>query len=101
MLITVQEWIFSVDTEITSAFSSNKLADQCQCGYCRNFCAAINKTFPELRTFLADFGVYVEAPDELMPFEPTLYAATFCISGTILQHGASFIKIGDLEIRTW
>lgn len=99
MLINIQDWTFSVDTDATVAFSSNKLTDQCQCGYCRNYYHTIDHAYPALRSFLADFGVYADAPDELMPFEPTLYSATFCVSGSILHYGTSHLKIDGMEIR--
>ena len=66
-------------------YSSKVLSDQCQCGYCRNFYKAIDGSYPELRPFLAKFGMRVETPEELMPFEPTVCTVSYCISGRIIS----------------
>lgn len=98
MVFTIDDWILQVDIEKTLLYSGQILQDHCQCGYCRNYYSAIDSVYPELRPFLERFGSHVETPDELMPFEPTLYEATYCICGCILQHGTSPVALGRLNI---
>lgn len=98
MVFTFKNWVFRVDIEKTQAYSGNILQDHCQCGYCRNYYTAIDAVHPDLRPFLAQFGSHVETPDELMPFEPTVYEATYCICGSILQRGLEPIYLNGLNI---
>jgi len=87
MIVSVQDWIFDVDIEATSRYCSDVVANPCNCGYCRNFRAAVNKEVPELNQFLSQLGSSVVAPEELMPYEPTVFEGSYCISGKILQRG--------------
>ena len=87
MFLEIDGWKFDVDLVETMSYSSKVLSDHCQCGYCRNFYQAIDGSYPQLRTFLAQFGMHVETPEELMPFEPTVCTVSYCISGQILQRG--------------
>ena len=55
-------------------------------------------TYPELRPFLSQFGVVLEGPSELMPFEPTLMLACYRVQGKVLRWGqaqlyADFIPV--------
>lgn len=99
MIFKAGDWSLSVDTEQTMAYCSQKLPEHCQCGYCRNFYAAIDLACPKLRPVLAKFGVHIETPDELMPFEPTLFEATYCICGSILQRGASAMSVNGVHFK--
>ena len=98
MVFTVKDWVLQVDIEKTLAYSSNILQDHCQCGYCRNYYAAIDMFYPDLRPFLAQLGSHVETPDELMPFEPTVYEATYCICGSIMQRGSEPIHLKGMSL---
>ena len=99
MVFTIGDWCFSVDTEKTKVYSDSKLEDRCQCGYCKNFCAAIDRVHPQLRPFLYQFGVHIEAPNELMPFEPTLFEATYCVCGSIIQRGQNPILLENCSVQ--
>ena len=99
MIFTLGDWRISVDMDKTKAYSEEKMLDRCQCGYCRNFCEAIDGAYPELRSFLESVGIHIEAPNELMPFEPTLLEATYCACGSILQHGQSPIVLGGCTVK--
>lgn len=99
MIFAVGDWKLDVDIEQTMSVCSKNLPDHCQCGYCRNFYAAIDIVHPKLRPFLSELGMHVETPDELMPFEPTLYEATYCICGRILESGTSPIELDGLRMR--
>ncbi len=98
MIFSVDDWILQVDVEKTLQYSRRILSDHCQCGYCRNYYSAIDSVHPQLRPFLQRFGSHVETPDELMPFEPTVYEATYCICGSVLQYGAAPMVVGKLTV---
>lgn len=85
MRLEMNGWVFDVDISETRMYSAKVLADHCQCGYCRNFYQAVDDAYPDLRPFLAQFGMHVETPEELMPFEPTVCTVSYCISGRILR----------------
>lgn len=99
MVFAFGDWRIFVDTEKTKIYSDEKMGDRCQCGYCRNFCAAIDTVHPQLRPFLSQFGVHIEAPNELMPFEPTLFEATYCVCGSIIQRGQNPIALGNCSVQ--
>ncbi len=88
MRLEMNGWEFDVDMSETMAYSAKVLTDHCQCGYCRNFYQAVDGAYPDLRPFLAKFGMHVETPEELMPFEPTVCTVSYCISGRILRRSA-------------
>ena len=98
MIISVQDWVFDLNADATSQYCKHVISDSCECGYCRNFRQAINGTVPELNAFLTQIGGRVDAPEELMPYEPTIYEASYCISGKILQYGTSSILCGTTKI---
>ena len=97
MILSVQDWMFDVDVDATSKYCSGVVADPCDCGYCRNFRAAVNTSIPQLNELLMEFGSRVDAPEELMPYEPTIFEGSYCISGKILQIGTKIPVSG----RCW
>lgn len=98
VIISIQDWVFDVDINATMEYCLNVVADPCQCGYCRNFRSAVNGTFPELDPFLTKLGSRVDAPEELMPYEPTVFEASYCISGRIRQKGTQPIGCGGCSV---
>lgn len=98
MFIRINDWQFDVDMAATMAYSATEAAEHCLCGYCRNFYAAIDQVYPNLRPFLAQFGIDITAPDELLPYEPTVYRACYCVSGRILQQGSGEITIDGISV---
>ena len=88
MILEINGWKFDIDLEETMSYAEKVLADHCQCGYCRNFYMAVDSAYPALRPFLAKFGMHVETPEELMPFEPTVSTVSYCISGQIIQRSS-------------
>jgi len=56
-------YIFSVDIERTQAYY--RTHSLCDCACCRNFYALAKISFPELDTFLSQFGVDIARPDEI------------------------------------
>ena len=98
MILAIDDWRFEVDIAATMEYSTKEAAEHCDCAYCRNFYATVDSTYPELRPFLAQFGVDIEAPDELLPFDATLYLACYCVNGRILSYGKPLIHAGDVKI---
>ena len=94
MIFSIEDWIFDVDVDATAKYCSGVVADPCNCGYCRNFRAAVNNEFPQINKFLTALGSRVDAPEELMPYEPTVFEGSYCISGKILQEGQA-LKLSD------
>jgi len=99
MRICIDDWEFGVDMTATMAYYAGEAAEHCDCAYCRNFYQSVDKIQPQLRSFLAQFGVDVEAPDELVPFEPpTQMMAFYGVSGKILRFGRNPLSAGNLCI---
>lgn len=98
MIIKIDDWEFDVDLDTTMAYSSREAEDHCTCGYCRNFYASVDKVYPNLRRFFAQFGVDIEAPDELIPYEPALMEGFFAVCGKVLHFGLKPITIDGLGI---
>ena len=93
MIISVNNWVFDVDVDATAQYCREVQSDPCLCGYCRNFRSAVNTAYPTLDLFLKKLGSTVLAPEELMPYEPTIYEGSYCISGRILQRGDRLIQL--------
>lgn len=87
MILELKDWLFDVDIAMNMECSSKQAADHCMCGYCRNYYATVDASYPHLRPFLQQFGIDIEGPDELCPFEPTIYEATYLINGRICKKG--------------
>lgn len=100
MIIQVDDWQFDVDVDYTRKY--NQTIAQCQCSYDRNYYAAVDKLFPEVRSFLAQFGVDVTHPEEIFSVdqddEPINYMSWYTVKGKILQLGGYEIDIGPVHI---
>ena len=98
MILKIGDWIFDVDMTATMEYSAREAADHCDCADCRNFYAAIDAHYPQLRPFLAQFGLDVEAPDRMSPlvldgamldYDPEYY-----VFGRILRSGSRDMTAG-------
>ena len=102
MTLTLDGWKFQVDVARTMAYSAAEAAEHCDCAYCRNFYAAVDEAHPALRPFLAQFGVDVEAPEEMVPAfyaDGTLaYEPSYRVFGRLLQAGDREIVAGMCTI---
>lgn len=98
MLIELADWQLEADVPFTMSLSGSQAKNHCTCGYCRNYYLGIDRAYPMLRPFLAQFGIDVEGPDELCPFEPTIYEATYIVQGSILRKGKMQLCIGDIPL---
>ena len=67
MVLTFHDWHFDADITKTMTVSGEESAEHCMCGACRNFYRTVDNAYPNLRTFLSQFGLDLEAPDELIP----------------------------------
>lgn len=98
MILKFGDWKFRVDVEATKERTRKYSYEHCQCGYCKNFYDAIDIAYPELRPVMEYFGVHLEGPCELMPFEPTLMLACYRVDGQILQWGRSSLSVRGVTI---
>ena len=90
MILQIQDWTFDIDITRTMEYSAAEAAEHCTCAYCRNFYAVVDTDYPQLRPFLAQFGIDVEAPDELLPYDigaDMHYEGAYMVCGAILQTG--------------
>ena len=98
MILEISDWKFRVDAEATQDRTAKYSYEHCQCSYCKNFYDAIDTAHPYLRPAMAQFGIYLEGPSELMPFEPTLIMACYRVDGEILQWGKSRLSIRGIPV---
>ena len=98
MIISIEDWVFDVDMTATMEYSAREAAEHCDCGYCRNFYASVDEAYPQLRPFLAQFGLDIEAPEELMPFDPTLYVSCYAVEGHIVKKGKPLIMVDGVKV---
>ncbi|MBQ9761639.1 MAG: hypothetical protein IJV82_01015 [Oscillospiraceae bacterium] len=98
MVLEIDDWKFDIDMAATMEYSAAEAADHCTCAYCRNFYAAVDNTYPNLRTFLAQFGIDIEAPDELMPFTSIMLMNLYAVSGSILQFSKEPILVDGIKV---
>lgn len=98
MILELADWCFRVDVEATKERTSRYSFEHCQCGYCKNFYEAIDIAHPHLRTVMDQFGVNLEGPSELMPFEPTLMLACYRVDGEILKWGNAALSVSGIPI---
>ena len=96
MILKIDDWVFDIDMERTMAYSAAEAAEHCDCAYCRNFYAAVDDAVPALRPFVAQFGLDLEAPDVLYPYDVETwmwYTGEYVVFGKILQFGNGRIHI--------
>ena len=101
MILSIDDWRFDVDLAATMEYSAAEAAEHCDCAYCRNFYEAVDDAYPGLRLFLAQFGLDIEAPDELMPFDTEdgmSYDAVYAVCGKILTVGREMIACCDAYV---
>lgn len=102
MILQMDDWEFDIDMERTMAHSAAEAAEHCTCAYCRNFYAAVDEYCPNLRPFLARFGIDIEAPDEQMPYDfqgEMYYDSVYMVCGRIVKIGAAPIGVDGVKVR--
>ena len=95
MILEIDGWRFQIYDVATRKYYAREAAEHCTCAICRNFYKTVDSRYPELRSFLARFGVHMEAPDEMVSFSPTLCANYYSVCGRILERGEGPIPLGD------
>lgn len=98
MILEFADWRFRVDVESTMERTTQYSLDHCGCDYCKNYYDAVDRTYPHLRSFLTQFGINIEGPSELMPFEPTLMLACYRVDGEILEWGKTELFISGIPV---
>ena len=88
MILSLADWRFRVDLRETAEHTTRNAADHCLCGYCKNYYDTVSLCYPGLEVFLQTFGVNINGPSELMPFEPTFLIACYRVQGEILRWGS-------------
>lgn len=98
MILKLDDWRFQVNVEATAERTRKDSYEHCQCGYCKNFYDAIDVAYPHLRSVMEHFGINLEGPCELMPFEPTLMLACYRVEGQILRWGRSQLSVQGVTL---
>lgn len=101
MRVTLGDWVFDVDIGATMEYSAAEAAEHCDCAYCRNFYAAVDAAYPELGPALADFGVDIQAPEELMPYDlddRMVYDGVWAVCGKVVKQGRGAVSFGGISI---
>lgn len=99
MIISLADWQFRVDVNATGDYTTKCSLDHCTCPYCQNFYENMDRAQPKLRPVLSKFGIFINGPCEVMPFEPTLVAACYRVTGQILSRGESWLYVEDVPLR--
>lgn len=98
MILILADWRFRVDVEATRVRTTQNASDHCECAYCKNYYDTVDMAHPKLRSFLAEFGVHIAGPSELMPFSPTLMLACYRVQGQILEWGETELFVDGVPI---
>ena len=99
MVISLADWRFQVDVDATMVYTHKCSLDHCTCPYCQIFYENIDRAETALRPVLSKFGIYLNGPCEVMPFEPTLVAACYRVTGRILRQGSTRLHISGIPLR--
>ena len=101
MILQIDDWEFDIDMTRTMEYSAAEAAEHCTCASCRNFYAAVDVCYPNLRPFLAQFGLDIEAPEELFPYDiadKMIYEGNYWVCGSVLRFGKNSIHVGNVGI---
>ena len=103
MILEIDGWKFQVFDVTTRKYYAREVSDHCTCATCRNFYQTVDKVCPELRPFLARFGVHVDAPDQMTAPIQTMCDCYYTVCGKILEEGDEAITVGDTKVypQTW
>lgn len=98
MILSIDDWLFQVDKEATREHTTHNALDHCTCPYCKNYYDTVTAVYPGLERALGYFGVDMNGPSELMPFEPTYLLACYRVKGQILSYGTTTITADGIGI---
>lgn len=98
MILEIDGWKFQIFDVTTRKYYAREVAGHCTCATCRNFYQTVDNVCPELRPFLARFGVHVEAPDSMSAPIQTICDCYYAVCGKILEAGEEPIFIGNTVV---
>ena len=98
MFIHINDWKFHAFSVSNKRFYTQKLEDRCECAWCRNFYQSLDSAYPDLRPFLDQFGIIMEAPSEIIALSPTLCTCYYVVCGSISERGSEDIVINGVTI---
>lgn len=102
MILRVGEWVLDVYIERTLEYYAEESAQRCDCAYCRNFSASVDAEYPQLRPFLAQFGIDIDTPDESMPYDQPgkmWYENIYSVCGQILEGDQTVQTIQGVDVE--
>ena len=102
MHLKIDGLTFDIDLDQTMIHRAREAENPCGCAYCRNFSTAIDGTYPNLRPFLAQFGLDITLPDESMPYDQPSemwYEHVYSVCGRILSGDETTIEIDGTEVH--
>ena len=99
MVIRIADWEFQIFEVTNRKYYAEQKRDRCDCAWCRNFYQSVDQAYPELRGFLEQFSVKVDAPDEMMAFTPTLCSNYYAVCGKILRRGEEPFSVNGVSIE--
>ena len=98
MILTINDWKFEVNLEQTREHSSFSASRHCTCAYCENYYRSVDLACPGLRQFLENFGIDIEGPVEMFPFEPTICLLSYRVTGRIVEYGFAPILVDHVPV---
>ena len=98
MVLKIDDWEFDIDLERTVEHSSFVSDQHCTCAYCENYYHSVGAVYPNLEAFLSRFGVKLDAPSEMYPFEPTLCLAGYRIFGRVTRAGVGPMMVDGVPV---
>ena len=103
MILEIDGWKFQVFDVTTRKYYAREVAGHCTCATCRNFYQTVDRVCPELRQFLARFGVHAEAPEKMTAPIQTMCDCYYAVCGKILEAGEGPIAVGATTVypQTW
>jgi hypothetical protein len=102
MILRVGEWKLDIDVQRTMQYYAKESEQRCDCAYCRNFSAVVDEKFPDLRSFLVQFGVDIDTPDESMPYDgpgEMWYVNVYSVCGKILEGDGKKLEVDGVNIH--
>ena len=101
MILVLGDAQFDIDLEKTMDYYAREGEERCDCAYCRNFSAAVDRLYPNLRKFLSQFGIDIATPDSSMPYDypnEMWYENVYCVAGNILKGEMYSFTVDGVEV---
>lgn len=97
MIIKINNSAIDVDVEKTREYY--QLNSLCDCSCCRNFYMQAKKCFGKLDSFLSEFGISIERPDEILSTETddaVMYlSVSYSVCGKLSDSDMQTVEIRD------